>query len=128
MADLPLYDVERLKKRTETVKINRQIEKGLLVSPRTGKRLELSLEGISLRTADGTETYPVLGEGEHIVPILLVDTRWAEEYAKSSSQMTREYAQKNRRGSLVNKLKEYLSRDFRSKTAMSMLNQIYLIL
>ena len=125
MADLPLYDVERLKKRTETVKINGQIEKGLLVSPRTGKRLELSREGISLRTADGAETYPVLGAGEHIVPILLVDTRWAEEYAKSSSQMTREYAQKDRRGSLVNKLKEYLSRDFRSKTAMSMLTDIF---
>ncbi len=111
-----------LKKRTETVKINGQIEKGLLVSPRTGKRLELSREGISLRTADGTETYPVLGAGEQIVPILLVDARWAEEYSKSSPQMTREYAQENRRDSVVNKLKAYLSRDFRSKTAMSILN------
>ena len=107
------------------MKIKTQIKSGLLVSPRTGKRLELNREGISLRTADGTETYAVVGEGEQIVPILLVDGQWAEEYAKSSSQMTREYAQKNRRGGLVNRLKEYLSRDFRSKTAMSMLKEIF---
>ena len=107
------------------MKITRQIQSGLLVSPKTRKSLELSHDPISLRTADGGETYPVIGEGERIVPILLIDATWAEEYSKSSPQMTREYAPENRKGGAVDSVKEYLSRDFRSKAAMSRFHEIF---
>jgi SAM-dependent methyltransferase len=107
------------------VKIIAQIEKGLLVSPRTGKKLALNREGTSLCTADGTETYPMIGEGEQVVPILLFDARWAEEYSKSSRQMTKEYAPENRRDSVVMRLKEHVSKDFRSRVVIASFSETF---
>ncbi len=65
-----------------------QIERGVLVCPRTYLPLRLSSARNSLITTDGGHEYPLL-EGK--IPVLLLDEGSAESYWASSQRMTTEY-------------------------------------
>ena len=67
--------------------IKRQIERGLLVCPKTKQKL--MIDNQFLVNTENTERYKFL-DGR--IPILLEDTKWAEEYAIDSESMNIEYA------------------------------------
>jgi uncharacterized protein YbaR (Trm112 family) len=69
------------------VDIKRQIELGLLVCPKTKRKLMIDNQLIE-NTAN-TARYKCF-DGR--IPILLEDTKWAEEYAIDSESMNKEYA------------------------------------
>jgi SAM-dependent methyltransferase len=107
------------------MRITTQIEKGLFIGPRTGKSLSLNRQTNRFQTEDGAETYQCLIRKEQIVPILLIDEKWAETYSMSSERMTREYAPENRQSSVIGKIKAYVGKDFRSRVVTSSLNEIF---
>jgi SAM-dependent methyltransferase/uncharacterized protein YbaR (Trm112 family) len=67
--------------------VQSHIDRGLIVGPSTKKPLRLSPDGAWLQDADSTERYH-FNKG---VPVLLVDEKWATNYAADSPQMTQEY-------------------------------------
>jgi SAM-dependent methyltransferase len=73
------------------VNILRQIERGSIVSPRTLERLCFSADGRFLAT-EGGESFPVIRNGDTVIPVLLLDPVWADRYVKSSEKMSREYS------------------------------------
>lgn len=107
------------------MRISTQIERGLFISPRTGKSLSLDRQTNRFQTEDGTETYRCLIHEGRTVPILLIDEKWAETYSSSSEHMTKEYAPENRQPGVVGKIKAYVSKDFRSRIVMSLVNEIF---
>ena len=66
-----------------------QIEKGILVSPISKKRLNICENGQWLTTRDQSEKYFILNNE---VPVFLENPLWAEEYVKSSQKMVKEYS------------------------------------
>ena len=55
-----------------------QIERGILICPRTRHKLTTTEDGNWLENNDKTQRYRLSNTG---APILLVDEKWAEEYA-----------------------------------------------
>ena len=104
------------------MKITTQIEKGLLVSPESGQKLSINPANQSLSTEDGAEQYPYLKREETIVPVLLLDAKWAEQYSNSSERMVREYSQERVKETLFARIQ---NRDYRNKASISWFNSLF---
>lgn len=94
--------------------IKRQIELGLLVCPKTKQKLMIDNQFIE-NTAK-TERYKFLNGR---IPILLTDTKWAEEYTIESDSMNKEYAIDyiNKKKSLLSKIRSKLTQDYRTESS-----------
>jgi SAM-dependent methyltransferase len=105
--------------------VDAQIERGLLVSPRSGKRLFWNIENPSLRTEDGAERFPCVSHGQANVPVLLLDPKWAEQYSGSSEQMAREYSPEQQKEDFSTRIRAYLSKDYRNRTSVHWFNALF---
>lgn len=102
--------------------VNRQIELGILVSPKTKKPLKI-LAGDWLITEDGQEKYRLL---DRQIPILLIDNQAVEKYIEDSPKMVREYAEKTNKQK--KEIKSYFlsyRRDYRNPQAKLARNKIF---
>lgn len=101
------------------IPVRQQIEKGLLVCPRT--RTALRLCGTEL-ISDAGWTYPLAETG---APVLLSDTDAAKKYASASPQMLREYAHETPGWKQwPRKARDFLRRDYRTKASRSALQRV----
>ncbi len=95
--------------------IKKQIELGLLVCPKTKLRLSISDDNQWLENADKTARYKYL---DGIIPVLLIDPRWAEEYANDSEKMIKEYYINSKKGkSLLRRIKSKVTQDYRTESS-----------
>lgn len=104
--------------------IFQQIESGIIVSPRSGKRLKLSEDSASVITEDMSESYP-LYQGR--TPILFEDASWAESYIQASDNIKIEYSGEYlaKRSSCLSKIKEKLLQGCRNRESEKAFDNIF---
>jgi len=95
------------------ISIREQLDRGLLVCPRTRKQLRQ--QGDLLISEDGT-SYRLSADG---VPILLIDTAEAEKYSRGSAVMSRQYTAEavQQKSSIPQRLKAFLFKDYRTRAS-----------
>ncbi len=98
-----------------------QIERGILICPRTRHKLTTTEDGNWLENNDKTQRYRLSNTG---APILLVDEKWAEEYAGGGGTMIEEYSPKKLR-SLSRTLRDVLIRDYRTKASQKAFHSLF---
>lgn len=104
--------------------IKKQIEQGLLVSPKTRQKLSFTHENKRLETIDKTENFILLNG---FIPILLIDPVWAHEYAHASEVMNQDYDEDNlnRKKSLLSKFKSKITQDYRTESSRKALLRLF---
>jgi len=101
------------------ITIREQLNRGALVYPRTRKKI--TQKGSSLVSDDGT-AYALTADD---VPILLIDPAEALKYSRESANMSREYSAEavEKKSSLSQRLKAFLSKDYRTKASREAFDQ-----
>jgi len=96
--------------------IERQVEAGKLISPKTGIPLLLDGKGECLLTADSSEHYRLL---DREVPLLIIDEDLAADYVNSSRRMVSEYQPESLswQESFLGKVKAFLLQDYRTQAS-----------
>jgi SAM-dependent methyltransferase len=104
--------------------IERQVEQGKLISPKTGTPLVLDRDRGHLQTADGSEHYRILDQK---IPLLLLDEQLAANHVNSSNKMVQDYQPKNlsKQETLLGRLKAFLIQDYRTKASVDDFTAIF---
>jgi uncharacterized protein YbaR (Trm112 family) len=101
--------------------VGEQIELGLLVCPKTRQKLVITDDGEYLENITRTERYRF---ANGTTPILLLDKKWAEQYASSSERMSLEYSAQER-DSLRTRIRRTLIRDYRTKASQEAFRSLF---
>ena len=110
---------------TDTMDTLAQIEKGILICPKTKQRLHVSSDNQWLVTNDNVHRYKLLNGN---IPILLTDPSQIAEYATASKRMNEEYssATLKKTNSLLNQLKQILNSDYRTNLSKQAFSDLFL--
>lgn len=102
-----------------------QIEKGILICPKTKQRLQISSNKQWLVTSDNEYRYSLLN-GE--IPILLTDPDLIAAYASASKRMNKEYSLERvqKENSLFNRLKRFLNSDYRTDSCKQAFSDLFI--
>jgi SAM-dependent methyltransferase len=102
-----------------------QIERGVLVCPRTKQQLHVSSDMQWLITDDNAHRYRLLN-GK--TPILLVDPGLIAEYISASERMNEEYLLENvqAENAPFNRLRRFLNSDYRTDSSKQAFNKLFI--
>jgi SAM-dependent methyltransferase len=106
------------------MEVLQQIESGIIVTPRSKKRLLLSGDKSCLVTEDALESYPLYQGG---IPILLEDPSEADEYICSSENIKTEYSYEylKKRSKKLARIKERLLAGYRNEKSDAAFNAVF---